>query len=167
MSLLLLLRHAKAGWAEPGVTDFDRPLDKTGQLQAAATGDTLRDKGFRPDLILCSPSRRTLETLQGLATAVDMRNARLVESLYSGDANAYLQAIRAAGGAETALLIGHNPMMENIGVALSGQGSEAAMAALRHGFPTSGLAVVRLPGSLQDAAPGQGYLEDFVVPPSF
>ncbi|TIM64183.1 MAG: histidine phosphatase family protein, partial [Mesorhizobium sp.] len=35
---------------------------------------------------------------------------------------------------------------------------------LNHGFPTSGLAVVRFPGSLANAAQGTGYLEAFLSP---
>lgn len=167
MSLLLLLRHAKAGWARPGMQDFDRPLDDTGRVQATATGAAMRARGLRPEIILCSPSRRTRETLSGLGEAVDIRNVRFVEALYGGDASAYLSAIRTVEGAETTMLIGHNPMMENIGIALSGDGSEAATAALRHGFPTSGLAILRLPASFTKAEPGQGYLEDFLVPETF
>ncbi|TIV15839.1 MAG: histidine phosphatase family protein, partial [Mesorhizobium sp.] len=38
MSRLYLLRHAKAGWALPGVRDFDRPLDESGKADAEAMG---------------------------------------------------------------------------------------------------------------------------------
>jgi phosphohistidine phosphatase len=62
------------------------------------------------------------------------------------------------------LVIGHNPMMEDLAFAVAGNGSEIACAALNSGFPTSGLAVIDFPGSLVSAAPGKGYLEAFITP---
>ena len=41
---------------------------------------------------------------------------------------------------------------------------EAARGMMNHGFPTSGLAVVRFPGNLAEAAQGSGYLEAFLTP---
>jgi phosphohistidine phosphatase len=55
-------------------------------------------------------------------------------------------------------------MMEDLAMAVSGDGDESALATLNYGFPTSGLAVVRFPGSLADAAPGTGHLEAFLTP---
>ena len=61
------------------------------------------------------------------------------------------------------LVIGHNPMTEDLAMAVSGDGDETACGMLNHGFPTSGLAVVRFNGNLADAAPGTGYLEAFLT----
>jgi phosphohistidine phosphatase len=47
---------------------------------------------------------------------------------------------------------------------LAGDGDPAARAALNSGFPASGLAVIRFPGGLKDAAPGSGFLEAFLTP---
>ena len=62
------------------------------------------------------------------------------------------------------LLIGHNPMMEDLAMALSGDGDADARNALVAGFPTSALAVIRFPGKLAETAPGKGYLEAFLTP---
>ena len=63
MLTLALLRHAKSSWDNPALSDFDRPLNSRGQKNAPEAGMALRELGFKPDLILCSPSKRTRETL--------------------------------------------------------------------------------------------------------
>ena len=68
------------------------------------------------------------------------------------------------GGPGSLLVIGHNPMTEDLAMAVSGDGDEAARAMLNHGFPTSGLAVVRFLDDLAKAAQETGYLEAFLTP---
>src|SRR5690349_1589139 len=59
---ILLLRHAKSAWDEPGLDDFDRPLAARGRRAAAVMGVYLRDEKLVPDLVLCSAARRAAET---------------------------------------------------------------------------------------------------------
>jgi phosphohistidine phosphatase len=161
---LFLLRHAKAGWAAPGMRDFDRPLDASGIADAEAIAIVMRAQGYVPDLTLCSNARRARETLEGIAGHADTGRVAFLDALYSEDAAGYLSIIRCHGAAGSLLVIGHNPMMEDLAMAISGSGDESARATLNFGFPTSGLAVVRFEGSLADAAPGRGYLEGFLTP---
>lgn len=166
MSKLYLLRHAKAGWALPGVRDFDRPLDASGLADAETIGRAMRARSYIPDLTLCSNAKRARQTLDGLALEghTDTGRVLFLDTLYSEDAAFYLNLIRGNGGPSSLLVIGHNPMTEDLAIALSGDGDEAARGMLNHGFPASGLAVVRFPGSLADAAQGAGYLEAFLTP---
>lgn len=164
MARLYLLRHAKAGWAQPGMRDFDRPLDPTGMEEAAATGAIMRNCGYEPDLTLCSNARRARETLAGIANGVDTGRVVFLDTLYTEDAAFYLDAVRTHGHVGSVLVIGHNPMMEDLTVAVSGNGEAGALDMLNYGFPTSGLAVLRFEGSLAQAAPGKGYLEAFLTP---
>ena len=167
MSRLLLLRHAKAGWAEPGMRDFDRPLDATGRADAEAIGALLGETAPTPDLIVCSTARRARETLDGVPPHIkDTVKTVFTDGLYSTDATGYVEVIREAGKAETMLLIGHNPMMEDVAFALYDEGEQAAKDALLSGFPTSGLAVIRFANGLHNAAPGKGFLEAFFTPAS-
>jgi phosphohistidine phosphatase len=164
LSRVLLLRHAKAGWARPGMSDRDRPLDDTGRRDARAIGAAMRRHGYQPALIFCSPAVRARETLDGVAMALDTRHAVYSEALFAGDATSYLAVIRSAGAAESVLLVGHNPMMEDIATALAANGDADALHVLAGGFPTAGLAAIRMDGALSDAAPGRGYLEAFLTP---
>jgi phosphohistidine phosphatase len=143
--------------------DFDRPLDASGIADAEAMGVAMRAGGFVPDLTLCSNARRARETLEGIAGHADTGRVLFSDALYSEDAAGYLSIIRGHGAVGALLVIGHNPMMEDLAMAVSGTGDENARATLNFGFPTSGLAVVRFEGSLADAAPGRGYLESFLI----
>jgi phosphohistidine phosphatase len=161
---LYLLRHAKAGWAMPGVRDFDRPLDDSGKVDAEETGAAMSEHGFVPDITLCSGALRARQTLESVAARADTGRVLFDDTLYITDAAGYLDIIRENCNAESILIIGHNPMVEDLALAVSGSGDELARSTLNSGFPTSGLAVIRFDGGLCDAAPGKGYLETFRTP---
>lgn len=161
---LYLLRHAKAGWALPGVRDFDRPLDESGQVDAEAMGETMSELGYIPDKTLCSGALRARQTLAGIAAKADTGKVHFDDTLYITDATGYLEIIRAHCEADSLLIVGHNPMMEDLAMAVAGDGEEAAKSTLNAGFPTTGLAVVRFDKGLCKAAPGTGYLEAFYAP---
>lgn len=163
MSRLFLLRHAKAGWAEPGMRDFDRPLDAAGEDHAEVTGIAMRDGGYVPELVICSSARRARQTLEGVVK--NLKTGRIVytDGLYNTDAAGYVDIIRDAPAVGSILIVGHNPMTEDVALALSGDGDEEARHAMVAGFPTSALAVIRFPGTFAEAAPGKGYLETFLT----
>lgn len=164
MNRLYLLRHAKAGWALPGTRDFDRALDATGLSDAETLGAAMRIACHVPDLTLCSNARRARETLEGIAAHTDTGRVVFTDALYNEDAAGYLALIRQNGARGSLLVIGHNPMMEDLVMAVTGDGDEQAISVLDRGFPTSGLAVVRFKHCLGKAEPGQGYLEAFLTP---
>jgi phosphohistidine phosphatase len=65
---LILIRHTKSDWDDPGLDDHDRPLNDRGRLSAPRIGAWLAEQGFEPDAVLCSTARRTRETWEGIAT---------------------------------------------------------------------------------------------------
>ena len=117
-----------------------------------------------PDLTLCSSAKRARQTLERIAERTDTGRTVFSDALYSEDAACYLDLIRENGAHGSVLVIGHNPMMEDLTLAVAGDGEENARTTLQHGFPTSGLAVLRFDGGLGEAAPGAGYLEAFLTP---
>lgn len=68
--MLVLLRHAKAETTLGTVSDADRPLSSRGYADATAAGTWLGIEGLRPELVICSPARRTRQTWQAVATAL-------------------------------------------------------------------------------------------------
>ena len=66
MKRLVLLRHFKSSWPEPGIPDCDRPLAPRGQRDAIAMAEAMVTHDLVPERILCSPARRTRETLAAL-----------------------------------------------------------------------------------------------------
>ncbi|MGY9038434.1 MAG: SixA phosphatase family protein [Rhodobacterales bacterium] len=101
------MRHAKAGWPAGVSTDFDRPLDDKGRQDAVAVGQWLVAEGYRPDLALCSASRRTSETLSLLDIPNDVKRI-LTDRLYLAHTERLMASIRGAKGT-TVLLVAHNP----------------------------------------------------------
>jgi phosphohistidine phosphatase len=167
MNRLYLLRHAKAGWADPGTRDFDRPLTERGRRDAAAVGMAMRISGFVPDLVLCSTARRARETWECVAGTIGPMPASpaFVDSLYSCDAAGYLSIVRkTADGMSSLLVVGHNPMNEDVAIACAAEGDDTELAALASGFPTSALAVIQFRQPLAEAAPGRGSLTTFLTP---
>src|SRR5690606_2146362 len=165
MSLVLLLRHARAARAVPGMADFDRPLEQRGLSDARAAGEWMAAAGYRPDLVLCSAAQRTRETWTCIEPALGepRDGVFFMRQLFNGDADAYLDAIRTAD-ADSVLVIGHNPMIELTARMLideAGLGRDDCPAA---GFPTSGLAAIRFPGPLSTIKANTGVLEGFLVP---
>lgn len=164
MTKLYLLRHAKARWAEPGSRDYDRALDPAGRDDAERLGAAMVEAGYTPDTVLCSGARRARETWASVSKRLPVSDVRFIDGLYSSDAGGYLDLVREAGADHAVLVVGHNPMMEDLATALSRAGDEGALAAVARGFPTCGLAVLRFSTPLSAIKPEDGYLEAFVIP---
>ena len=167
MHELILMRHAQAAPGAPGAEDFTRPLTAAGRAAAARAARALFAAGARVARVLLSPAHRTRETATIAAHELKLDESLLqaVPELYAAPAAVIRHAIALHhGGALTLLVIGHNPMTEDLAMAVSGDGEEAARAMLNHGFPTSGLAVVRFLDDLAKATQEAGYLEAFLTP---
>ncbi|NUT32845.1 MAG: histidine phosphatase family protein [Hamadaea sp.] len=143
---LVLLRHAKADRPN-GVADTDRPLTDRGHADAAAAGAWLLASAHVPDLVLCSPSRRTRQTWHSVAIALGgagSPHVRYERDLYDGGVTEALDLLAAAAKdaaeAQTILLIGHNPTISQLSVALDEAGQADS-----DGLRTSGIAVHELP----------------------
>lgn len=167
MTRLLLLRHARASWAEPGMRDFDRPLDAVGRKDADAAGATMLAGGFAPQRVICSSATRARETWTGVVRHIPAPDVRFTDLLYSSDATGYVNVVRDNSDVESLLIVGHNPMIEDACFALAPEGEEAATQARSGGFPTCGLAIIRFPGSFGEAAPSRGYLDAFFTPADY
>jgi phosphohistidine phosphatase len=169
MRQLLLLRHAKSSWDDASIPDRDRPLNGRGRRAAAAMRQAMHDLGLLPDLVLVSPSRRTMQTLEALEPWEETPLIEPMESLYLADPPQLLAALH--GVAETVrsvMLIGHNPGLHDLAVSLAGPRALAhggpAEKALVAGFPTGALAEFVVAGSWWDLREGGGRLIRFLTP---
>lgn len=163
MNRLLLLRHARAGWAQPGMTDFDRALDEQGFREAGKMGAAMRASGFAPHHAICSTARRARETWETVGHESGFTGCvTMSERLYSADAAGYLDVIRAVPDDGTLILIGHNPMTEDVALGLVD--GQSAANRLGQGFPTAGMAVIDIDAPWSAIEPGIGRLVGFLVP---
>ncbi|HDQ44183.1 MAG TPA: histidine phosphatase family protein [bacterium] len=125
MKRLILLRHAKSGWNDPGMRDFDRPLSERGERDAPAIGARLRERGIFPDRIVSSPAVRAARTAELIADAMNYQRERIVwkGEIYEASAGDLLRCIRSMDEAdERILLIGHNPGISDVARRLTGTG---------------------------------------------
>lgn len=155
---LLLLRHAKSSWDDPGLTDHDRPLSPRGRRAAARIGRHLSDHGVPVTLVLCSSARRARETLERVAPpgAVEIE-----PRLYGASAAELLARLRRLPEAQAVvMLIGHSPAIEELAAALATGPDPLA----GRKFPTGGLATLTWAGTWSDLGPGKAALASFVVP---
>lgn len=166
MSHLLLLRHARAAWPEPGMRDFDRPLDPAGVGEADRMGRIIAGSVHRPRRVICSSARRARETWSGISRhlAVPDNMVQHTDSLFTGDGGVYLDLLRATAETGALMMIGHNPMIEDLAYALAPEGNAEALEARSGGFPVAGLAIIAFAAGLDTAAPGRGRLEAFLAP---
>ncbi len=168
MKTVTLFRHAKSGEKDnTNIDDFDRPLNNRGLQAAPKMGTAMRERGIRPDLILCSPSVRTRQTLT-LATplAWDVSPpVRYEQALYETDATTLLDYIReAADDVANLMLVGHNPGLQDLAVELAPAHSPLRRD-LEAKFPTASIAVFDCDVKLwQDVCPECGTLRLFVTP---
>ena len=142
MHQLLFLRHAKSSWDDPKLADRDRPLSKRGRRAAAAMRKAMLDLGLTPNVVLVSPSRRTLETLAALEPWDDTPLVEPVEALYLATAPQLLAILRGVNETVRSLmLIGHNPGMHELAVLLASTSvASDATRRMTTALPTAALA---------------------------
>jgi phosphohistidine phosphatase len=160
-----LLRHAKSSWDDPELPDRERPLAARGRRDAAALGARVARRRLRIDRVLCSPSRRTRETLTllGLDPAIPVTFA---ERLYLASARTLLTRLRRIPPRSgCVLVIAHDPGLEHLARSLAERGRKKALLRLARGFKTGALAELRLSeDGWRAISPGTAYLERFTRP---
>ncbi len=139
------MRHAKSDYPT-GVGDHDRPLAPRGIREAALAGDWLRAHVPAVDLVLCSSATRTRQTLDRTQISAP---ATYSERLYGATPGTMIDEINQVGDqVGTLLVVGHEPTISQVALALAGpQNSDRAAAErISMKFPTSGIAVLSVPG---------------------
>lgn len=170
MKRLLVFRHAKAG-PHDEAHDRQRALIDRGRNDAALIGRTMRDKGYLPDLILCSSAKRTMETWEHAAPALATKSdVRFLDELYDAPEKLILKVIqRVKKSAPVLMYIGHNPGLENLARKLARKPVDGAekkrLTTMEKKFPTGAVAVLDFDvNEWGDIDAGAGALTDFFAP---
>lgn len=112
MKTLVLVRHAKSSWKDPSLEDIARPLNKRGKRDAPLMSRHLYSTGVRPELIVCSPSRRTRDTAAFFKKQFDWKEDQFVvdQRLYHGDVFDINEVLSGLGNEfEQVMIFVHNP----------------------------------------------------------
>jgi phosphohistidine phosphatase len=164
MHRLHLLRHAKSGWDE-AVEDHQRKLSRRGREAARRVGESLPEALGAIDLVLCSTSVRTRETaalvLAGLAPPPRILYE---DGLYLAGRAALLKRLRQLDeSAGAVMVIGHNPALHELALALASPDSPRYRALAAGKFPTTARASLAIDSRWADLARSHHKLTDYVT----
>lgn len=158
MRELILLRHAHAQPPDGNQADIDRPLSQDGIAEAQAAGKWLVEHHLVPDLVLCSPSRRTRETLEQVCAKTGYCESRIEDSIYDATPGTLIGLLDEYRDVGRVMLVGHNPGLEQV-VALISSGQSGDY----RGMPPAGIAVLHMEEGA-DIEPGIATLHNFWWP---
>jgi phosphohistidine phosphatase len=127
-------------------------------------GDHLRRTRIAPEVVLCSSARRAEETLERIAPYLaDGTEVLIEQELYSASADDLLERLRRLPDTTgSALLVGHNPAVQELALTLAG--AAPGRAAIERKYPTAALATFRFDASWSELDAGMADLVDFVTP---
>jgi phosphohistidine phosphatase len=157
MHRLILLRHGKAEPASASGDDFDRALTERGRREAALTGRLLAEAGLIPDLALVSAARRTRETWTEASAAFPDAQVEFSRGLYLASGE-QLASVAGAAGSANVMLVGHNPGLHELALALLAESGAPPVSVRMDGFPTAAAAVFSV------SASGEAEFERLVLP---
>ena len=134
MKMLLVMRHAKSSWKEADMVDHDRPLNKRGKKDAPRVGKLLRQERLVPELILSSSARRARDTAEAAAEASGYTpEIRHIPDFYHPDLETFYSMLRTLpSDIDRVMIVGHNPELEQLVHALTGETIVLSTAALVH-----------------------------------
>jgi phosphohistidine phosphatase len=162
---LLAVRHAKSSW-EFDVDDHDRPLSARGRRDADALGRLLVQRALRPDLVLCSTAARTQETWdRAQAVGATAGEVRLVRAIYNAWVPELVRLVRGTPEqVSTLLVLGHAPGIPDLVEHICIRSNTTDWSQLDQKYPTSGLAVISVPGPWREVGSSSAELVSFAIP---
>ena len=158
MKTIFVLRHAKSSWNDPGLSDFERPLNARGLKAAPFMGKLMRERNYVPELIVSSSAQRARQTAELAAEAGAFGDViRFEKRIYESTPQTLISiAAQIDERISAAMLVGHNPGFEGLVKLLTGELEE---------MPTAALAVVDLDiNSWRKIGPRTGQLRELIRP---
>jgi phosphohistidine phosphatase len=138
MKTLLVLRHAKSSWSDPALDDHERPLSTRGRRDGPRMGELVREHGLIPDVVISSDAVRARLTAEAVAETARYAGQILLDRRLYMASPADIRSLlrRVPDKAETVMIVGHNPGLEDLVALLTGE---------RQDLPTAALAQIVLP----------------------
>jgi len=160
MKTLYLVRHAKASWEEPGVSDVDRPLIPKGVNRTKLVVDFLLKRGTAIDLMVSSPAVRALETAKIVATGLNypLNKIKTDRKIYDGYYDRILDIIYGTpNDLDSLMIFGHNPTITNLANLFLHPGIEA--------MPTSCIVCLSFNVDQWEEIPSNEAIREFIIFP--
>ena len=112
MKKLIVVRHAKSSWAEPGQQDFDRPLSERGKKDAPEMARRLLDADIKINAFVSSPAKRARITCRAFTEAYGRDKEEIIfhEKLYHAPARIFYETVKEFDDTyKTVAVFAHNP----------------------------------------------------------
>lgn len=117
MKTVYFIRHAKSSWADLGLSDHDRPLNKRGKHDAPHMASLIVEKGAIADLIISSSARRARSTARHFRKALGLEKDQMLldRRLYHAGIETILTVIQELPAEFASVFVfGHNPGFTHI-----------------------------------------------------
>jgi phosphohistidine phosphatase len=165
MRTLYLLRHAQAATPQ-GVEDKHRPLTQQGLADALALGRLMKAKGYKPDFIICSPARRTQQTMRKVLESLgEIKTVMPQAAYYTTTGQLYDMLKTVDGNIQNLMLISHNPSIHSLVRFLAGLGTDESILRLNTEYQECTLSVLECPiDGWATLMPTENDLADLLVP---
>jgi phosphohistidine phosphatase len=126
----------------------------------------MAQNGLIPHRALCSGAKRAVQTWTLVSEALPAVPTEIREDFYHASPWTLLNAIQALPQElESVILVGHNPTMEDLAMALAGQGDQDALREMAIKYPTGALAILDFSAPTWDEVrEGTGHLRAFIRP---
>lgn len=160
MKTLYLIRHAKASWDMPGVSDADRPLIQKGVKRTHLIVEFLKNKATTIDLIISSPAVRAIETAKIIAAGLNypVSGIKTDRKIYDGYYDRILDVVYATSNSVNSLMIfGHNPTITQLANLFLHPGID--------NMPTTGVVCLSFDTDKWEQIPSVEAKQDFIVFP--
>ncbi len=163
---LLLVRHVKSAWDDRSLSDHDRPLAPRGVNALPLLSDYLAAAGPAPEVVICSPARRTVDTLAGIRDALpDEAEIRMEEDVYLAAPQTLLSLVHDIDvDVGCAMVLGHNPGIQDLATRLVGDGDAELRHQLVTKLPTGAAVTLSFDGAWADLGDGLARLEALFMP---
>lgn len=163
---LLIVRHAKSAWDDPGIDDHDRPLAPRGEKALDRMGRHLADVASPPEVVLCSTAHRAVATLAGVRSALPSdAEVQYEHDLYLAGAAALVDRLqRIDETVASAMIVGHNPGLHDLALLLAESGDPELVTRLEATLPTGAIATIEFPEPWSDIGHRSGRLVGLFTP---
>ncbi len=163
MLTLFLCRHAKSSWAEPGLSDKDRPLNERGKNDAPMMGRMLESREESVDLVISSTAKRALKTAKLISDEIGYsQNDIIIDNrIYMAGIADFIEVLQECRNKDkTIMLFSHNYGITDFANYISGSGID--------NIPTCGIVKIKFDFSnWEKIKKEKGKLEYFIYPKMF
>jgi phosphohistidine phosphatase len=112
MKTLLIIRHAKSGWDDPSLSDFERVLTERVKSDAAMMAKRIKKKSIKIDAFISSPAVRAKRTAEIFMKEYKegRKKLLLIPALYEASVHVFYEVMETLDNhLESVALFSHNP----------------------------------------------------------